>query len=226
MKRIHLAIPAVCLFLLSACGSRTGDAPKAEAPAAAPAPVFAVLEFARDHLPAGLAFSGSIADGAHWRDAHGDNWLLLTTETRETTSEDMDARSTFLKGFLFTGSDGAYRLVREIKDGTYDCVLDMSAAFTEGSVMVTDLNANSIGEVSFLYTLGCAGDISPSDLKFLMLEGEMKYAIRGLTTVYENGRKIAGGRKTIDPVLAKGPKEFLDFANARWAKFCETRYEY
>jgi hypothetical protein len=66
-----------------------------------------------------------------------------------------------------------------IRDGVDDCAADVTAAFRPGSLGVTDLDRDGVGEVTFAYLLRCAGDVAPAGLKLLVLEDGGKHIVRG-----------------------------------------------
>jgi hypothetical protein len=74
--------------------------------------------------------------------------------------------------------------VETIRDGVESCGHDVTAAFRPGSLGVTDLDHDGVGEVTFAYLLRCAGDVSAARLKLLVLEDGAKYIVRGFS--YDN----------------------------------------
>lgn len=120
--------------------------------------------------------------------------------------------------------------MREIKDFVLECNLDGGADFLVGSFTVTDLNGNGQPEFTFLYDLKCTGDLSPSRMKLIMLEGKDKLALRGLRIseqVYESDLKGVqstkketgwGSFENDNDFRGKHPL-FLEFSRLRWDYF-------
>ncbi|MDF2695695.1 MAG: hypothetical protein K0S65_4078 [Labilithrix sp.] len=106
-----------------------------------------------------------------------------------------------------------------MKDKVENCDADLSVAFRDAALEVTDLDSDGLGEITFAYSLNCATDMSPADLKLLTLENGEKYILRGKTRVAAMGTDPAtGGEFTIDPSFKSGPPAFLEHAKASWLK--------
>jgi len=74
-----------------------------------------------------------------------------------------------------------------------------------------------------MYETVCHGDVSPSDMKIIMYEGQQKFAMRGENKINygtgDNGQKMyAGGEYKIDDAFSNGPTVFLEFAKKLWNK--------
>lgn len=106
--------------------------------------------------------------------------------------------------------------VWQAKDFVNDCELDLELDVLEGSIEVTDLDDDGVGEVSFLYKLGCRSDVSPLTVKLLMYEGTKKYALRGESYERVGETEYAGG--TFTPDFDGAPRAFLTFAKAKWQR--------
>lgn len=102
------------------------------------------------------------------------------------------------------------------KDFVEKCEFDLTLDVVDGSIRLTDLDADGEPEVSFLYRLSCRSDVSPHTAKLLMYEGAIKFALRGETKERVGENEFAGGDFTVDPSFTQAPKPFLDFAKAQW----------
>ncbi len=116
------------------------------------------------------------------------------------------------------GADGLGQVSREPPRLQHErkCEFDLTAAFVPGSLTITDLDADGVGEATFLYTLHCTSDVSPATRKLIMREGEAKYAIRGTTKLPEG---YGGGEMRLDPSFRAAPKSFREYAVQRWNRY-------
>ncbi len=119
---------------------------------------------------------------------------------------------------LVTHSIGK-KQVWQARDFVQQCEFDLSLEFLDGAIEVTDVDENGLGEISFLYVLGCRSDVSPDTMKLLMYEDATKYALRGESMVQVNATDFIGGEFQVDPSFDKAPAAFLDFARAKWKRF-------
>jgi hypothetical protein len=116
---------------------------------------------------------------------------------------------------VVTHSAGSKEVWRA-KDFVERCEFDLTLEVLEGSIRLTDLDADSEPEVSFLYRLGCRSDVSSLSAKFLMYEGSTKYALRGETKERVGETEYVGGEYKLDPSFEQAPKQFVEFAKAQW----------
>ena len=170
------------------------------------------LDFKADQVPKAIKFKGKLMHGVHWLDQMGENYALFSTTTREKS----DHSSIYLYVHHYVKSEkGTYRLARRIRDKEEQCPFENLAHFAQKSVELTDLDQDQIGELSFVYHLGCAGDMSPHTAKLVTLEKGSKYIIRGTTKIKYPARSEGGERK-IDPSFLKAPKPILNHALKMW----------
>ena len=80
---------------------------------------------------------------------------------------------------------------------------------------MTDLDQNGVGELTFGYRSACRSDMSPADMKVLVLEGSKKYILRGKTSLPSD--KPADNDFT--PDFKGAPDKFLEHATKVWKKF-------
>lgn len=182
-----------------------------------------ILEFNKSDLPSDIKYKGNIVAGAKWSDKNGDNYVIITeTDIKNYTHDGNDVISKEILSYCYSVTGNKSQLVWDIVDFIKDCPLDMRVEYIPNSLSITDLNNNGIGESTFLYALGCKGDVSPDDLKLMMHEGNSKYALRGETKIeYEvDGKTFSdGGDYKPDTSFNSAPAGFLDYAKQQWNKF-------
>jgi hypothetical protein len=110
-----------------------------------------------------------------------------------------------------------FKSLRQVKDAVTQCDEgDMPAEFDGGTIGVSDVDGDGIGELMFAYRFGCVTDMSPIDRKLVVLEGKDKFILRGTTRV-DLGNEKAGGEFTADPKVAtQWPKGAYERAATVW----------
>ncbi|MDX1908538.1 MAG: hypothetical protein SF053_15990 [Bacteroidia bacterium] len=166
-------------------------------------------------LPPDIQLKGQLIKGVSWQDQAGLNYFILA-ETAEAPSPggDPDYREKFLYAWHYVRRADSLLLRRSITDFTKECPVDLSVNHIPESLTITDLDGDKLAEITFLYTIGCAGDVSPHTLKLMMLEDGAKYAIRG-TTVMDG----YPAEKNPDTALKAAPAVFQQYADKRWEIF-------
>ena len=167
-----------------------------------------------------VKLEGKIKNAIRWKDNLGDN-IILTTETGEYLSrlvKDSDYRDAELYAHHYINK--AEKLIQtwKVYDFEKGCPLDIQARFIKNTLQVTDLNNNGVGEAWLMYKTVCHGDVSPSNMKIIMYEGQQKFAMRGQNKVKLSEADFEGGEFTFDKAFTSGPKTFRDFAIALWNK--------
>lgn len=152
-----------------------------------------------------LTYDGSVVDKRIWQDSNGEN-IALFTHTTEA-----------LFVYHYTKDSDTINLLREVYDFEKKCDYDLVLEFIKSSILVTDLDSNNLGELTFAYKKACISDVSPIGLKLLILENGNKFIIRG-TTLFILGEEKIGGDKHIDPSFENAPNGFLSHANKIWDK--------
>lgn len=173
------------------------------------------LVYETGKIPAAVKYDGKIVSGAKWEDKNGQN-LLIVCETEIKSKGDERSKELFAYQYILSGDDA--KMLWKVNDFEKDCPLDLSLSLIPGSVTVTDINKDGIAENTFLYRMGCKGDVSPDGMKLIMHEGENKYAIRGQMLLIMSGEKF-GGNMTPDPSFNKAPSGFFAYAREQWKKF-------
>ena len=158
-----------------------------------------------------LEIKGKTVYQKFWKDANGENVILFTNNETEL----------FVYHYVFLAN--GEKLLRKVYDFIKDCEFDMFLKFISDSIIVTDLDQNDIGEITFAYRKACVSDVSPIGLKLLVLENGNKYIIRG-NSITDLGEFKIGGEKNVDVSFDNAPEEFLKHANAIWSKVVKIKY--
>lgn len=173
-----------------------------------------VLHFYIEDVPKALAYEGELIDGRKWKDNAGLNYILFT---QATVTQD-GSSSIYFNAYHYVEMGQEIKLVRRIQDFEQECLFDITVEFLPASLYISDLDENGFAEITFMYRKGCRSDVSPLDLKLILLENGEKHAIRGTTIVAGTG-----GQEKIDPSFHSANQEFLSFAEQHWKLF---KYEF
>lgn len=227
MKKTHFIYTLPFLFFLS-CKNEKKDsivetkAPKINQVKKTDSLVTTKIDSAQ--VSKALKYKGNFKEGFQWKDKTGE-YIVFTSETGVYINENFPHENDGSDAEVFAQcySLGNNQLVWKVNDFIKDCMVDIDAAFKTNTLSVTDLDKNGIAEVWMVYELACKGDVSPSDLKVIMYEGNQKFAMRGQTKIrtgIENHGKpvFEGGSYTFDKAFKEGPKEFRDYAEKLWNK--------
>ena len=189
-----------------------------------------MMDFNKKDIPSDVKYDGKIIDGKRWMDKNGENIIILTkTGVKRSNSgrggpNDGELQSAELFGYNYIKKNGEWSLLWKISDNITKCDFDLTLDFINKSLTVTDINNNGIAESTFLYKLSSRSDVSPSELKLMMHEGETKYALRGnmYINIPGNGEfqgMKEGGDYKVDKAFEDAPSGFLDYAKEQWKKF-------
>ncbi len=178
-------------------------------------------------FPKSIKYEGFIKNAIRWKDKLGDNIVILT-ETGIFRNEKIEHESDYNKdaalyGYHFILKNNAAVQTWKVYDYINDCPVDIVASFVKNTFEITDLNKNGIAEIWLMYKTACHGDVSPSEMKIIMYEGNNKYAMRGenkvQTGIDDNNEKLfIGGEYKSDHAFENGPKVFKKFAQNLWNK--------
>lgn len=161
--------------------------------------------------PSTLTYDGDIAFTKSWQDDNGDNIALFTKKEEE------------LFVYHYGRKEGEAKLLRKIYDFEKDCEFDRTLEFLKNDILLTDLDNDQIGEISFAYRKACISDVSPKELKLLILENGDKYIIRG-NTLISFGEESYGGEKQVDASFDQAPEGFLSHATQLWEEVVAEVY--
>lgn len=167
----------------------------------------------RDQVDKALRPKGQWLYGVVWTDSRGDNLVAFAASDKQLPAkggaDPLRSRTLQVRHF----ADG--KLVREVNDKVERCPFDLTLELLPAAHAVTDLDGDGQGEVTFAYRLGCRSDVSPLDLKLLLLEDGAKYILRGSTKVFDGNRHVGGDFKA-EPALASWPAAFGQHARRLW----------
>jgi hypothetical protein len=123
-------------------------------------------------VPKALKYKGNFKDGFRWKDKTGE-YIILTSETgvyfNEKFQHENDGSDAEIFAHCYSLENN--QQIWKVNDFIKDCMVDIDAAFKKNTLSVTDLDKNGTAEVWMMYELACKGDVSPSDLKVIMYEG-------------------------------------------------------
>lgn len=225
---------AVALALLVSCGekdSKNIETDSNQQPLETQTEVstnqFSVESLSKKQLPKGLTFDGNVMFIKKYVDNSGEHIVLLT-ETGVIPSKKIvnfegenDAK---IYAYDFLMENGTAKQTWRIHDFITNCEFDLLMDFKEKAFQITDLNKNGIAEIWTMYAMTCTSDVSPSDLKIIMYEGEKKHAIRGYTLVDIGNNEKMGGDFKMDENFKSSAKEIQDYAKKLWKSNCETGF--
>jgi hypothetical protein len=212
---------------------------------------FSAKELTMQQIPKSIKFKGSLFECWTWKDKLGENIFIMSYFQPEiNTNREEDGHTEELHAFHFVKKDSVYKLLWKISDSEKDCDFDLTLEFLDGAALITDLDKDGIAETTIQYKLSCRSDVSPANMKLIMHEDSVKYALRGLMwvksgedskfTVTEKdvnletlkGYKRTGdewekttGRYQTEKEFAKAPPEFLIFARRQWMKYVKEKFE-
>lgn len=183
---LRLLIIAI-FFSLLACSktentsSQEADPPKEEVPA----PIeLIVKDLQQADIPTSIELKGKFMEAKSWTDKNGENLLIVTrkgpvkqAQKEDEYSEELYSVELFGEQYIKKGDN--YILLWDIYDFVRDCMSDMWLGLLPNSTQVTDWDEDGITETSLIYKLSCRSDVSPSDMKILIHENEVKMGLRG-----------------------------------------------
>jgi len=172
-------------------------------------------------------YKGSLREYIKWADKEGTH-IVFTSETgvyyTDPIEYESDKQNAEINCFHYLMKEKNYSKKWSIYDYSKDCPVDALATFSDKNLEVTDLNSNGIPEIWTNYQIACRGDVSPSMLKLIMYEGDIKYKLQGESLVELNENEKYGGEiKTV--VNFKDQQVFYDYAKKKWAENVTNVFE-
>ena len=148
-----------------------------------PAPVPTPERLSAAQVPATLKLPGKLLEAWRWRDANGENILLISRtaarpEAKMKNLEHERYTELYARQYVSQGEPN-YRELWRLYDANRYCWGDMELGPLPGATAVTDLDHDGYTETTLLYKLSCRTDTSPAAMKLVMHEGTAKYALRG-----------------------------------------------
>ncbi len=180
-------------------------------------------------LPNGAKYEGEAKEAITWLDENGENYFIISIVeeyvSRKAENEyDSEEKTSYLYAYHYIDNGSSLKLSRKITDFVKDCEFDVVLFYEPKSIEVTDLDNDEIYEVSFIYMLSCTSDISPYDMKLMLLENGNKYPVRGTTEINYGDDYIEEGTKKLGTEFSSAPKSFKKFAEEQWNKFNSTTF--
>lgn len=208
---------------------------------------------ATSRIPKKIKYSGSPVETWKWKDSLGENWLILST-SENVVNENSGEQTKRLFAYHYCKKDTGYRVLWKLNDMIRECPVDITVAFIKGTTSITDLDKDGIAETTILYKLACRGDVSPANMKLIMHEDSVKYALRGsmwspltsdnpetavlpVTEKDMNLETLPGykgtddeyykeyGRYKTEKEFVKAPASFLSFARRQWLKYVKESFD-
>ena len=206
-------------------------------------------------IPETIKFRGKLAEAWQWKDNSGDNILITSAVPAYkaksfTGDEEEEAYSAELHAFHFVKKDTTYKLLWKISDGTKGCPFDITAEFIKDAIKISDLDKNGIAETTIQYKLACRSDATPAQMKLIMHEDTIKYALRGSMwlavseemkfTVTEQNVNLETwkdykgtddeweklyGRYQFEKDFLLAPAPFLNFARRQWLRYVKESFD-
>ena len=179
----------------------------------------AAAELTVTDIPA--AAGDTVARAVRYRDSTGD-FLLVASQSPVRSAPPVAGTTDPTRNQSITASafrlepDGTVKRAWAVHDRVRQCDLEISAAFREDLISVTDLNGDGVAEVWLPYVLACRSDPGPTPAKIIVREGARKYAVRG-ETFFREGGKDYGGAGSLD--MEGATPAMTAYAKALWTKF-------
>ena len=173
-------------------------------------------------IPAGMnGIKGNFFEGYTWNDKNGVNYFIYTLTDERESSDYLTTQYMYCYHYKKTSS--GFELIRTTTDFVKESGVEIHLGIFENGILITDIDQDGYAEITYIYRVGAAGDVSPLPVKLIMLENGEKYAIRGQETIagriYGDFPSVSDFDKNIDPSFNKAPKGFLEFAELVWGKF-------
>ncbi len=179
---------------------------------------FVNLRFDKNAIPKSIKFLGKATGGAHWKDKGGENWVILAEiEAYDSDTEGKDAEIYAYKFNKADENDTTFKLQWKEHDFVTRCDFSVVCGFLKGT-NITDLDADGIGEITFLYKTGCRKEKIPMKMRLVMYEGSRKYTMQGKTVLdaSEIDEEKLEETRTKEGAWASLPEEMTEFADKKW----------
>ncbi|NOT49661.1 MAG: hypothetical protein HOP10_00115 [Chitinophagaceae bacterium] len=242
MRYTLVAVIAVCLFCCKS-PDKAGNSVVVIWPVAMSA----------EKLPSSLPIKGKFHEAWQWTDKSGENILVTSYvepyDDKEKNEFGEEGQTAELHAAQYVKKDTGYVLVWKNDGGVKACPFDITNEFIKDAITVTDLDKDSLLEVTVAYRTACRSDVSPSNMKLIIYEGTSKYSLNGYSwlrsspedsfTVTEKDVNLETlpnfkpdedfmmlpGRYESEKGFASAPTEFLIYARQQWMKFVKERME-
>ncbi len=200
-------------------------------------------------IPETIIYEGKVQDVYRWQDKSGDNIFFVSVKGPYPDNDKGEAGEVGKTAEIFAvhylkDSSADYRAIWRMKDQELSCPLDITTELIPGSLTVTDLDQNGVGEVKFQYALACRSDVSPASMKLVMEENGKQYSLVGnrwvefspefkfdVSVSNVNIEKLpvlddgeddllrSYGRYRSEKEFASAPPAFIEYARNEWIKY-------
>jgi hypothetical protein len=211
---------------------------------------YKVTDLTLKDIPESIIVNGKLLLAKKWNDKNGENLLIVSRkgpikETEYKIEFSGNERYAELYGEQYIKKGDTYALLWDIHDFERHCHLDLWIGLLPNSTMITDLDNDGISETTLIYKLSCRGDVSPSRMKLLIHENNVKMGLRGTMMIKPKSDKLDSdfehdlskvdtvGLSELEKILAlygryenekdfkDQPHEFLKFAKEQWLKYID-----
>ena len=179
----------------------------------------ALKKLDKNSLPKSIQYKGVLQTVVQWTDSLGDN-IFITTETGEFPSKgkESDYGDAALYAYHYTITKDSAKLITRVYDVIQECEWDLTMHFVPNTFAITDLDKDGTAEIWLMYILSCRSDVSPDQMKLVMLEGGKKYIARGTAKVQVSEKEFDGGEYDFDSAFQRAPAAFRNYAAQLWKK--------
>ncbi|WP_258543776.1 M949_RS01915 family surface polysaccharide biosynthesis protein [Parvicella tangerina] len=146
---------------------------------------------------------GDLIDAYQWKDKIGDNVVVRSELIFKSLSDSLSTYKKYLYFYHFLRVDDELKLIRKFTDVFGECEETPKASFSLPSIELTDIDRDTIGEISVIYDLYCSGGDTLNYHSKLLLAS--------------NGKKFMLDA-TIDP-CETGEEYFVEFAKSSSFRF-------
>lgn len=186
-----------------------------------------LLKFDKNVLDPGIRYVGQIVDGARWRDANGEN-VLVVTQTGNYPTRTMGlkpgAQDAKLCTYHYILQDGRVTLNQGLADGATGWSGDLHVALIPNSIAVTDLDWDGVAEAIAVYKIACRVLDGPASirLKLVMHEGKERCIASGSQGFPSRGIKA---EMKLDDLLKKADPAVRAHVTKHWKRFAKEEFE-
>ncbi len=151
-----------------------------------------VKSITRKDIPRGIKVIGKLKDARSWEDKNGTNLLTVSVkgplyEKGQEYEEGVDPEFyaiLYANQYLLT-KDG-YKLLWSFGDSVRRCDFEMWLGIMPNSIKITDLDSNGVSETLFITNSSCRSDVTPSDMKLVLVENGNIMKLQGYMAFLED----------------------------------------
>lgn len=135
---------------------------------------------------------GKFIDAYTWEDKTGENIIVRSQLTTKYFVDSSEEYKKYLYLYHFRKKEEELNLVRKFTDVYSGCSIEPNAGFSLPSIELTDLNRDTIGEISTIYDLYCtAEDTDTYHSKLLLTTDGKKFMLDAtINPCAEDGERI------------------------------------